>query len=191
MCNWYGLSQNLCSEQNPLVPKKYNFVCCLLLQDCFLIKLLESESKSVNCYIHIIVLMHMELLILGKSCPSPGHIPHGSFSCTTQHLEGHSLFNTPTYKGKCRYYLSAWLSLCKGLSQRVGKGLRCQCLNEKIFIKKMPFSNAMLAWVWEWLCCSRAACCYMCQWGILKMVSLFPWSKNNPFCLCNNFQKGT
>ena len=89
--------------------------------------------------------MQTKILILGKSCPSPGYIPNGKWSCTSQHLEGHSLFNTPTYKGKCRYYLSAWLSLCKGLSQRVGKGLRCQCLNEKYSSRK--YFSAMQCWL--------------------------------------------
>ena len=105
----------------------------------------------------------------GTTCPLPGSLPHGNWTCEMQEIPIHGTFfldeDAQSYPGKPGYFWSA--NRFPHLNQP-----RIQARGTCSHWMKYIFSPSMLAGVWIWLCCPADTAYHLCQWRICKRVSL-------------------
>lgn len=99
----------------------------------------------------------MKIKISGHTCPFPGSLPHGNWSCEMQEIpiQGTSFLDedAQSYRGE-EFHLLVW-----------NRGTWCNLM-------KSISSPSMSSWVWSWLRCPADTSYHLRQWGICKRVSL-------------------
>ena len=120
----------------------------------------EEQTHVIGLTILLVWIMltttdlKIEVPISGKTCPFPGSLPHGSWTCEMQEIpiQGTSFLDeaAQSYPGKLNW-----------------KGSQAHLI-------WYIFSPSMPAGVWGWLCCPANTSNHLCQRRICKRVSLSP-----------------
>ena len=111
--------------------------------------------------------------ISGKTCPFPGSLPHGSWTCEMQEIPIHGISfldeDAQSYPGELGYFWPAIYSTFLHLFQNI----------IRMNFDEITSSSSMPPWVWFWLCRPTDPFDHLCQWGICKRVSLSAFFNEN------------